>query len=243
MASIWRNPEEFWVVEMKPKIYQFFFKKEIDMEGVLKGAPWLFRNAWMGLAEHYKTPKLGEKIATSMGDVIDCEVYESNRTQERFLKATVKMKIDTPFKEGMNLGNKKDGTTWVDFRFKSTPAIATLDVSSQREELVIAVKKGNQIQEPYVELESQEPEIFKNQKVEQQMIRMQMKEQKHTDDEEKGKNKPSKKWEENTIILQDDTNAERAVKNPIGRKWKRSTRETIPNTDRTTEERINQKRK
>ncbi|MED6142774.1 hypothetical protein PIB30_000334 [Stylosanthes scabra] len=56
-----------------------------------------------------------------------------------------------------------------------TPAPATLDISSQWKDLRIADKKGNQVHEPFVELESQEPKIFKNQKVEQQMIMMELK--------------------------------------------------------------------
>ncbi|MED6195112.1 hypothetical protein PIB30_034953 [Stylosanthes scabra] len=107
MTNMWRNPEGFRAVEVKPKIYKFFFAKEADMERALKGSPSLFRNAWMimkkwgrggealeegldkanvkmqiwGLAEHCKTPKLGEKIVAYMGEVLDCEVYKSNRGQ------------------------------------------------------------------------------------------------------------------------------------------------------------------
>ncbi|MED6122458.1 hypothetical protein PIB30_040028 [Stylosanthes scabra] len=74
-----------------------------------------------GLAEQCKTPKLGEKIAACMGEVLECEVFESSRTQEIFLKATVNMKISTPFKKGLHLGNKHDDLTWVDFRYEMLP--------------------------------------------------------------------------------------------------------------------------
>ncbi|RYR04439.1 hypothetical protein Ahy_B06g084166 [Arachis hypogaea] len=47
MFNIWRRPEGFKMVEIKPKLFQFFFHKEIDMRKVLKGNPWMFRNSWL----------------------------------------------------------------------------------------------------------------------------------------------------------------------------------------------------
>ncbi|MED6185118.1 hypothetical protein PIB30_053901, partial [Stylosanthes scabra] len=149
------NPEGFRVKEMRKRTYQFLFKKEADLERVLKGGHWLFRNAWLlvkrwernedlqeegldtteiklqiwGLPEHCKTTKLGQKIALSIGEVIDCAIYESNKDQERFLKATVKMNTNTPFKKGINVGSKEDGLCWVDFRYEHPLTFATTAAS------------------------------------------------------------------------------------------------------------------
>ncbi|MED6151896.1 hypothetical protein PIB30_086731 [Stylosanthes scabra] len=84
------------------------------MERVLKGDPWIFSNSWLlvkrwdrkeepeekgleeadikiqlwNLPEHCKTAKLGRKIASVMGEVKECEVYENTKDQIRFVKAT-----------------------------------------------------------------------------------------------------------------------------------------------------------
>ncbi|RYR27042.1 hypothetical protein Ahy_B02g061368 [Arachis hypogaea] len=46
MQNIWKKPEGLRIVELKPKIYQIFFQKETDLDRVLKGSPWYFRNSW-----------------------------------------------------------------------------------------------------------------------------------------------------------------------------------------------------
>ncbi|XLR24225.1 hypothetical protein S83_052125 [Arachis hypogaea] len=45
----------------------------------------------------------------------------AGREQERFVKAKVKMKVDTAFKKGINVGSKEDGLTWVDFKYERLP--------------------------------------------------------------------------------------------------------------------------
>ncbi|XLT59938.1 hypothetical protein HN873_052542 [Arachis hypogaea] len=45
MSNIWKSPEGFRVTEVRPKMDQFFFKRESDLEKALEGSPWLFRNA------------------------------------------------------------------------------------------------------------------------------------------------------------------------------------------------------
>ncbi|XP_072066984.1 uncharacterized protein [Arachis hypogaea] len=114
MYNIWKKPEGFRVTEVKPKTYQFFFKNEADRDRVLR--------IW-DLLEHCKTLKLGRKIAACMEKVKECELFEVGRDQERFIKATVKMKIDTPFMKGTNVGSKKDGLTWVNFKFEKPPTM------------------------------------------------------------------------------------------------------------------------
>ncbi|MED6124601.1 hypothetical protein PIB30_060463, partial [Stylosanthes scabra] len=94
MGNIWRKPKGFSMVEIKPKLYQFYVEKEADMRRILKGDPWLFRNAWLmvrkwerttnpeemvflsaelkmqiwNLPEHCKTITLGKKIAGKVGE-------------------------------------------------------------------------------------------------------------------------------------------------------------------------------
>ncbi|MED6169774.1 hypothetical protein PIB30_024431 [Stylosanthes scabra] len=47
MGNIWRKPKGFNMVEIQPKLYQFFVERETDMKRILKGDPWMFRNAWL----------------------------------------------------------------------------------------------------------------------------------------------------------------------------------------------------
>ncbi|MED6110493.1 hypothetical protein PIB30_043490 [Stylosanthes scabra] len=53
-----------------------------------------------------------------MGEVKECALFEAGKDHDRFLKATVKMKIDTPFRKGIHIGSKENGLTWVDFSYE-----------------------------------------------------------------------------------------------------------------------------
>ncbi|MED6190090.1 hypothetical protein PIB30_102345, partial [Stylosanthes scabra] len=64
------------------------------------------------LSEHCKTSKLGGNIAACMGEVLDCELFETGKGQERLLKATIRMDINTPFMKGTHVGSKTDGLKW-----------------------------------------------------------------------------------------------------------------------------------
>ncbi|XP_057747435.1 uncharacterized protein LOC130966635 [Arachis stenosperma] len=137
----------FQKVSKHAKIASLGSYKEVDLNRVLKGNPWFFRNAWLlvkkweraedqidkgldkvetkmqiwDLPEHCKTPKLGEKIAACMGDVVSCKLFEAGKDQVRFIKATVNMNINTPFMKGTNVGSMKDGLTWVNFKYERLP--------------------------------------------------------------------------------------------------------------------------
>lgn len=58
--NIWERPEGFKVEEIKPRIFQFFFDRELDVERVLEGGPWLFRNAWLILKRWDRSLSLNE---------------------------------------------------------------------------------------------------------------------------------------------------------------------------------------
>ncbi|MED6112445.1 hypothetical protein PIB30_061828 [Stylosanthes scabra] len=118
--NIWRKLEGLRIVELKPKIYQIFFNHEADLEKVLKkwdrGDETLEKDLDRGeikvqmwnLPEHCKTSKLGQKIASTLGEVKECEVYENSRDPVRFLKATVNINTNKPILKGANIGSKED---------------------------------------------------------------------------------------------------------------------------------------
>ncbi|RYR26601.1 uncharacterized protein LOC107627562 [Arachis ipaensis] len=135
------EPEGLRVLEVKSKIYQFFFNKKTDMKKVLKGNPWTFRNSWLILKKwirdeeppkarleeveikvHCKTYKLGRKIAAIAGEVKDCEIYETSRDHIRFIKANVKINIKKPLQKRANIGSIEDGLLWADFRYEKLPS-------------------------------------------------------------------------------------------------------------------------
>ncbi|XP_015959581.1 uncharacterized protein LOC107483479 [Arachis duranensis] len=147
MFNIWRRPEDFKMVEIRPKLFQFFFHKEIDMRRVLKGNPWMFRNSWLlikkwergvnpaemdfsrteiklqiwNMPEHCKTTTLGRKIAARVGEVMECNVFSAGPGKGNFLKASVMIRIEDPLKEGLNMGSKQDGLTKVEFKYERLP--------------------------------------------------------------------------------------------------------------------------
>ncbi|KAF7821944.1 cysteine desulfurase mitochondrial-like [Senna tora] len=47
LSNIWGNPSGFKVVEIEKYTFQFYFDR--DLESVLKGGPWLYRNCWLML--------------------------------------------------------------------------------------------------------------------------------------------------------------------------------------------------
>ncbi|XP_015959755.1 uncharacterized protein LOC107483660 [Arachis duranensis] len=147
MQNIWKKPEGLRIVELKPKIYQIFFQKETDLDRVLKGSPWNFRNSWFllkkwdrsedpvekgldkadikvqiwNLPKHCKTARLGWKIASALGVVKECDVFENTRDQVRFIKAIVTLNTNKPILKGANIGSKEDGLIWTDFKYEKLP--------------------------------------------------------------------------------------------------------------------------
>ncbi|MED6209952.1 hypothetical protein PIB30_059566 [Stylosanthes scabra] len=61
-----------------------------------------------GLLEHCKTPQLGKKIASTIGAVKECEVFENQRDHTRFIKATVSVNIQQPQLAGASIGSHED---------------------------------------------------------------------------------------------------------------------------------------
>ncbi|KAJ1407826.1 hypothetical protein SESBI_24015 [Sesbania bispinosa] len=151
LASIWCNPKGFKVEEIMEKKFQFLFDDAKDAERVLRGSPWIFRNSWLslkrwergqeveslnfpvvplriqiwGLPLHCTTIKMGHKIGACMGDVLEADNFEI-KERGSFIKVVVNFDTTKPLKSGINLGSKKDGITWVDFRYERTTTILLL---------------------------------------------------------------------------------------------------------------------
>ncbi|RYR29303.1 hypothetical protein Ahy_B01g053674 [Arachis hypogaea] len=49
LLAIWRQPVGFKVLDHGGNVFQFFFKKEIEMIRIENGAPWLFKNYILNL--------------------------------------------------------------------------------------------------------------------------------------------------------------------------------------------------
>jgi hypothetical protein len=47
LSGIWCNPSGFKISELEGKILQIRMDKEEDMQGILKGSPWIIRNCWL----------------------------------------------------------------------------------------------------------------------------------------------------------------------------------------------------
>ncbi|KAJ1388771.1 Zinc knuckle CX2CX4HX4C [Sesbania bispinosa] len=143
LAGIWCYPKGLIVVEVESKTFQFFFDSESDMERILRGSPWIFRNSWLclrrwernqelrtlsfnivplkvqiwGLPSHCKTPRMGQRIGACLGEVKESEIFEV-RERGSFIKILVEVDVTKPLKPGINIGSQADGVLWVDFQYE-----------------------------------------------------------------------------------------------------------------------------
>ncbi|KAL4365601.1 hypothetical protein AHAS_Ahas07G0122400 [Arachis hypogaea] len=56
-----------------------------------------------------------------MGIVKECDLYSAGPRKGSFIKANIHMNLAEPVRKGIHMGSKKDGKTWVDFRFERLP--------------------------------------------------------------------------------------------------------------------------
>ncbi|KAJ1438438.1 hypothetical protein SESBI_03049 [Sesbania bispinosa] len=133
LSGIWCHPKGFRVEELSTKVFQFFFEDDRDVNRILTGSPWLFRNSWLnlkrwergskvedlnfsnvpvhiqlwGLPNYCKTKKMGQRIGPCMGVVTESEIYEV-RDKGTFIRLRVMMDISKPLKAGIHAGNHSE---------------------------------------------------------------------------------------------------------------------------------------
>jgi hypothetical protein len=148
LDSIWGAPQGLKVQEIEGKILQFFMDKEEDQERILQGNPWIFRNSWLiikpwdretdpqsldfnhvpiwvqlwGLPQHCKTKAMGESLGSLMGKVESSEFYEYPG-KKVIIKIKVHIDVHKPIPSGIHVGNPKDGSTWIDYRYEKLPLV------------------------------------------------------------------------------------------------------------------------
>ncbi|KAJ1382069.1 Zinc knuckle CX2CX4HX4C [Sesbania bispinosa] len=146
LASIWCNPKGFKVEELEPKTFRFFFEEDADMERILRGSPWIFRNSWLsllrwernqdfntlkfttvplrvqilGLPFHCRTPRMGHRIGSCLGEVKDSEIFEV-REKGSFIKILVEFDSTKPLLPGIQIGSQTDRLMWVYFQYERLP--------------------------------------------------------------------------------------------------------------------------
>ncbi|KAJ1406666.1 Zinc finger, CCHC-type [Sesbania bispinosa] len=146
LAGIWCNPKGLRIEECGSKTFQFFFEEESDVDRILSNNPWLFRNSWLvlkkwhrgieieklnftkipvrmqlwGLPTHCRTPKMGMKIGSSMGKVLESDIYETKEAGA-YIRTLVEIDSLKPLLPGITVGSKKDGLSWVDFKYERLP--------------------------------------------------------------------------------------------------------------------------
>ncbi|KAF7831567.1 cysteine desulfurase mitochondrial-like [Senna tora] len=147
LTNIWGNPAGFKVVEIGKYTFQLFFDRVEDLERVLKGGPWLYRNSWMllqrwrrdwqtnpmvfdqapmwvqfwGLPTHCKSINLGKKLGETLGPILDVGLFDFSDQESMIVKAKVCVNINNPIKRGANIGNRADGIHWIDFKYEKLP--------------------------------------------------------------------------------------------------------------------------
>jgi hypothetical protein len=146
LENIWGSPPGLKIQVLEGKILQFFMQDSYDQDRILLGNPWIFHNAWLvvkpwdretdfhtidfehvpvwiqlwGLPPQCKTKQMGISIGALLGKVKASEFYEYPGKK---LIIKIKVAIDTrnPITSGIHIGNPKDGTSWIDFRFEKLP--------------------------------------------------------------------------------------------------------------------------
>jgi hypothetical protein len=73
-----------------------------------------------GLPPHCKTKKMGESIGNLLGNVETAEFYEYPG-KKMIIKVKVAVNVHQPIHIGILIGNHRDGTTWIDFRYEKPP--------------------------------------------------------------------------------------------------------------------------
>ncbi|PNX60790.1 hypothetical protein L195_g052112, partial [Trifolium pratense] len=75
-----------------------------------------------GLPPHCKTKKMGESIGNLLGSVEASEFYEYPG-KKMIIKIKVAVNVHQPIQTGSLIGNHKDGTSWIDFRYEKLPQV------------------------------------------------------------------------------------------------------------------------
>ncbi|XP_045802425.1 uncharacterized protein LOC123896011 [Trifolium pratense] len=148
LESIWGSPPGLKVQELGGKILQFFMNEPADIDRILYGNPWIFRNSWLvvkpwdretdyheidfdhipvwiqlwGLPTHCKTKQMGASIGELIGKVEASEFYEYPG-KKIIIKIKVAININNPITSGIHVGNPTDGTCWVDYRYEKLPQV------------------------------------------------------------------------------------------------------------------------
>ncbi|KAJ1380911.1 Zinc knuckle CX2CX4HX4C [Sesbania bispinosa] len=172
LSSIWSSPKGFKVESLGKQIFQFFFQDGRDVDRVIKGSSWLFRNSWLipqkwtrgldpletsfktvpawiqiwGLPLHCRIKKMGLKNGECMGPINDADIYEI-QGRGSFVKVQVQIDIDKPLMNGINVGSKKDGVFWVDFQYERLPQFCYLCGHIGHDDSACDVKEGAEEEE------------------------------------------------------------------------------------------------
>lgn len=122
-------------------------EEEDDLIRILKGSPWVHRNAclvlhpWDGVSDFknldyqhvptwvqtwgippsIRTKQMGAKIGNKLGQVMEAELYQYPE-KETLVKVKVMLDVNKPIKPGLCMGNHMEETTWLDFRYERLPA-------------------------------------------------------------------------------------------------------------------------
>jgi hypothetical protein len=148
LESIWGSPSGLRIQEIEEGILQFFMDRKYDQERILLGSPWVFRNSWLivkawdrqldpkcidfshapvwvqmwGLPSHCKTKEMRESLGSIMGTVETSELYEYPR-KKLIVKIKVAINVYQPIQTGILIGNHRDRTHWIDYRYENLPQV------------------------------------------------------------------------------------------------------------------------
>ncbi|KAF7815550.1 cysteine desulfurase mitochondrial-like [Senna tora] len=144
LRNIWGVDKGFKVEEVVARTFQFSFGSKEEMDKVMKGGPWIFRNSWLiiqqwqrdaevlergfesvrlwvqlwGLPPHCRTEAMAHKIGEVIGNVVDYGIFISQSDHKRFLKVQVDMPVDRPILDEVKASSRTDGDVWVELKYE-----------------------------------------------------------------------------------------------------------------------------
>ncbi|MED6170552.1 hypothetical protein PIB30_032123 [Stylosanthes scabra] len=153
LFTIWGQPSGFKVQNHGGNMFQFYFDDVLDIIRIEKGAPWLFKNyiinlkrwqegvtidekdfaivpLWIqfwGLLEHCKTKELGQKIGSSMGEVLEVESFHMRGNDEKIMKAHIGLDVTKPLRRIVKIAGPDQKVIEVKLNFIGHEARACKD--------------------------------------------------------------------------------------------------------------------
>ncbi|KAI5402486.1 hypothetical protein KIW84_050199 [Lathyrus oleraceus] len=117
LSGIWCDPMGLELSEIEPGLYKFSMNKSINVKMILKGFPWIFRNNWL-VVKPWNSEVLPKDLEFNLVPLWVQIWGIPHKIKTRNMGTKISAKLVKPLKPWLHLGNPKEGTNWVNFRYE-----------------------------------------------------------------------------------------------------------------------------